>query len=143
MKARKAREFLQQVRKRDCIVNNKMIERDQWKAMATSATAPMGGERVQTSGSQQRMADAVGRYVDIEAQINEYIDQLYNAKRDVLAVIERLDVREYDLLHKVYIQYIPLAELAVIYDCSYSSITTTHGRALQHVEEILNERETE
>lgn len=140
MKARKARAFLERVQKLDCIINNKMIERDQWKAMATSATAPMGGERVQTSGSQQRMADAVGRYVDIEAQINEYIDKLYDVKKEVLDVIEQLDVKSYDLLHKVYIQHISLAEVSVIYDCSYSSVATNHGRALQQVEEILNER---
>ena len=142
-KARRARSFLEQVQKLDKIIENKIIECDQWKAMATSATAQMGGERVQSSGSQQRMADAVEKYIDIERRINEYIDKLYDTKMEVLGVIEQLEVGEYDLLHKVYVQYISLAEVAVIYDRSYSSVTTTHGRALQHVEEILERIEDE
>lgn len=137
----KAKEFLNQPRKLDVLIKNKLIEIEQWKGIAFSSTAQQNGERVQSSGSQQKMADAIDRYVDYENELNRQIDELIDTKRDVLAVIEQLDTIEYDLLHKVYVQFLTLSEVAVMFDRSYSNITTIHGRALKKVQDILDERE--
>lgn len=140
MKKVKAKNYLQQVQKIDTIIKNKMIEKEQWKAMAESITAASDGERVQASGSQQKMADAVIRYVEIEAEIDEYINLLLETKRDVVSVIERLPAIEYDVLHKIYIQYKEMYEVAAECQKTYSWVTTIHGRALKHVQEILKGR---
>ena len=140
-KMKEAQLFLKQLKKLDCMINNKMIERAQWKAMATGTTAKYGGERVQSSGSQQKMADSVCKYVDIEKELDAAIDRLVDARREVISVIERLNVMEYDVLHKVYVQYMTFDEVADEYGKSYSMITTIHGRALKNVQRILDERE--
>lgn len=140
MKKVKAKYYLQQVQKIDTIIKNKMIEKEQWKAMAESITVASDGERVQASGSQQKMADAVIRYVEIEAEIDEYINLLLETKRDVVSVIERLPAIEYDVLHKIYIQYKEMYEVAAECQKTYSWVTTIHGRALKHVQEILKGR---
>lgn len=146
----KAKEFLEQVRKLNVLIENKLAEIAQWKSIATSATA--GGtdvvingkvqqmDKVQSSGSQQKMADAVIHYVDLEAEINADIDKLIDAKKDVLKVIEQLEADKYDLLHKVYVQGFTLDEVAAKYGFSYSWATTLHGRALKDVQIILDER---
>lgn len=134
-----ARLFLQQLRKLDNMIRNKLIEKEQWKSLALGTTAQIS-ERVQTSGSQQKMADAVNRYVDIEAEIDRCIDKLVDKKQDVIGVIEQLELDEYDLLHQVYVQYLTFDEVADKCDKSYSSITTLHGRALVNVQRILEER---
>ena len=139
-KTREARIFLGQLKKLDSMIRNKLIEKEQWKALALGTTAQMGGERVQSSGSQQKMADAVNRYIDIEAEIDRCIDRLVDKKQDVIEVIEQLDLEEYDLMHKIYVQYFTFDEAADNYGKSYSSITTLHGRALVNVQRILDER---
>lgn len=136
----KAKDYLQQVQKIDVIIKNKIIEKEQWMSMATSTTASSDGERVQLSGSQQKMADAVVRYVELEADIDRYINSLIDTKKDVIEVIEQLPAIEYDILHRVYIQYKDLNDVAAEYGKTYSWITTVHGRALQHVQDILDER---
>lgn len=136
----KAKDFLKQLRKYEMLIRNKMAEKAQWKAIATGTTARIDGERVQSSGSQQKMADAIGRYIDMEAEIDRAIDKLVDAKNDVIHVIEQLPVDEYDVLHKIYVQYFTLYEVADIHDKSYSWVTTVHGRALQKVQKILDER---
>lgn len=138
MNKNKAKEFLRQVKKLDCMIENKIAEKEHWKAIATGTTMQLT-ERVQTSSSQQKMADAVTRYVSIEDEINECIDRLINAKREIISVIEKLDVTEYDLLHKVYVQGLTLYQVADIYDRTYSCITTIHGRALKNVRKLLDE----
>lgn len=136
----KAKEFLRQVYKFDRMVENKLAERRQWQEIATGASPQTTGERVQSSGNPQRMADAIGKYIDIEREINESIDRLVDAKRDVIAVIEQLNATEYDVLHKMYVQFMTLDEVADRKSKSYSWVTTVHGRALKNVQNILDRR---
>lgn len=136
-----AKAFLQQIKKLDTLIENKLIEKSQWWAMATSTTGKTDGERVSGSGNPDKMADAIMRYVGIEKEIDEYIDRLVDTKKEVIHVIEQLNTTEYDLLHKVYVQGIPLYDVAIQYDRTYSWCTTVHGRALKNVQKILdNER---
>jgi hypothetical protein len=148
--------FLNQLKKLDTMIENKMIERAQWKAIAEGVTA--GGtsvmilnkqgrkelhnmEKVQASGNPQKMADAVHKMIEIDEEINLCIDKMIEAKKDVLAVIERLPAAEYDIIHKIYVQHLTLYEVAAMSTRSYSSITTLHGRALKMVQTILDERD--
>lgn len=134
--------FLRQTEKLDARIKNKMIERQQWRDIAFSITANMDGERVQSSGSQSKMADAVSKCIDMEADIDRLIDQLIDTKREVVEVIEQLDSpTEYNVLHMRYIQYKGLQEIADHYGKDYGWATTCHGRALKNVQEILDENE--
>lgn len=136
----KAKEYLQQVNKLDKMISNKLIEVEQWKAIATGTTAASDGERVKASSNQKKMENAICRYTVIEEEINRHMDEMIDTKKDVIRTIEQLPVIEYDLLHHVYIQGMTLDEVACMNDKSYSWATTVHGRALQHVQEILDRR---
>ena len=139
-KTKEARLFLGKLQKLDAMIENKLIEKEQWKSIASGTTTQQGGERVQSSGSQQRMADAINRYRDIEAEIDACIDNLIDAKMDVIAVIEQLELDEYDVLHKMYVQYKTFYEVADMCKKSYSWVTHVHGQALWKVQKILDER---
>ena len=134
-----AKSYLRQVEKLDARIKNKLIERQQWKDIALGITANIGGERVQSSGGKQKMADAVIRCVDMEAEINSLIDELINTKQDVISTIEKLDSpTEYDVLHKRYIQYLSLQDIADHFHKEYGWATTVHGRALKSVQVLLD-----
>ena len=137
MEALEVKEYLNQVKKLDLQIHNKLIEKQQWKDIALGITANMDGERVQSSGAKSKMADAITKCVDMEAEINSLIDKLVDSKRDVIHTIEQLDSpTEYNLLHMRYIQYIPLKDIAEKWDMEYTNVTTIHGRALKNVERI-------
>ena len=138
-----AQKYLEQVEKIDTIIRNKLIEKQQWKDIALGITASGEGHFVQSSGSQSKMADALNKCMDVEREIDEYVDKLIDIKREVTATIEQLDSPyDYRLLHKRYIQYINLIDIAAEWGTDYSTITTAHGRALAHVQEILDRRNT-
>jgi len=154
-----AKEFLNQVKKLDVMIENKLIEKQQWKNIAMNVTSGANTvlvkvkgkdkyelqnmEKVQSSGNQQKMADAIHRYVDLEAEIDRCVDKLIEIKKDVISVIEQLNPAEYDLLHKVYIKHIDLAVAADKCERSYNWAKSVHGQALKNVQKILDERETE
>ena len=135
-----AKDFLQQPKKLDMMIVNKLAEQRQWRDVAMGITANMEGERVQSAGTQSRMADAVEKCVDMEAEINSLIDSLIETKKEVIQTIEKLDSPvEYDVLHRRYIQYISLQDIADHYHKDYGWATTVHGRALKSLQEILDE----
>ena len=136
------KEFLKQPERLDLRIKNKLIEKQQWKEIALGITANMDGERVQSSsGAKSKMADAVIKCVDMEAEIDSLIDELIDTKKKVIQTIERLDSpTEYNVLHMRYIQYLSLQEIADHYNRDYGWATTTHGRALKSVQELLERK---
>lgn len=136
-----AKEFLRQVEKLDVRITNKLIEQKQWRDIALGITANMEGERVQSTGGKSKMADAVERCVDMEAEIDSLVDILIDTKKEVIQTIERLDSAiEYNVLHMRYIQFKDLQDIADHYGKEYGWATTTHGRALKHLQTILDEK---
>lgn len=150
-----AKAFLNQLEKLDRLIENKQMEREQWYLLATSTTssgAPETGVRVQTSGSQQRMADAVDRYIDAGADINRMIRRMFEVRQQIIGVIEQLNATEYDVLHKRYagivsidpatgrkrIYRMSLQEIADAYGKSYNWATTINGNALKKVQRIID-----
>lgn len=137
-----AKEYLLQVKKLDLLIKNKLIESQQWKDIALGITANMDGERVQSSGTKSKMADALVKSLDIESEINSLIDKLIDTKREVIQTIERLSSPlQYDVLHLSYIQFLTLQDIADKYGMSYDWAKQTHKRALKNVQRILENRE--
>lgn len=129
------KEFLNQVKKLDLQIKNKLIEKQQWYEMAIGITSNMEGERVQSSGSQSKMQDAIIKCVDMEAEIDRLVDKLIDIKREVIQTIEQLESpTQYNVLHLIYIQGKTLQEVADEYAMSYDWAATTHGRALKNVD---------
>ena len=139
-----AQVYLERVEMIDSIIKNKLIEQRQWKDVALGITANMSGERVQSSGSKSKMAEAVEKCVDIEAEIDSLVDKLIDIKKEVIQTIEQLySPTEYNVLHMRYIQYKSLQEIADHYHKDYGWATTTHGRAIASVQKILDEKKGE
>ncbi|WP_425756210.1 hypothetical protein ACPW7J_02115 [Ihubacter sp. rT4E-8] len=136
-----AKEYLRQIRKIDTMIANKTAEAEHWKAVAQNICTYSEAERVQSSGNKQKMADAVCRYVSIEQDIDNALSDLILTRKEVIASIEQLETSEYDVLHKVYVQYKDFTEIADIMGKSYSWVTTVHGRALANLQKIIKERE--
>lgn len=136
-KKSKAQIYLEQVEKLNAMIENKMAESAQWRGVALGITSHSEGERVQSSGNQQKMADAIDRVVDLQAEINLLIDKLIDLKQEIIGTIEQLNTTEYDVLHKRYIQGMTFDEIGAAKGKSTSWATTVHGRALQSLSKML------
>ncbi len=135
----KAQIFLEKIESYNILIRNKLIEHQQLKDLALSITANIGSEKVQGTGSQSRMAEAIDRCVDIEAEITAIIEKYLDEKKNIVSTIEKLDSpTEYNLLHMRYVQGISLSDIADELQKEYTWVTTTHGRALKNLQNILN-----
>jgi DNA-directed RNA polymerase specialized sigma subunit len=134
----KVKNYLQQVQKIDAVITNKMIEREQWLTLASSLSGQTDGERVKSSGSNQKMEDSVVMAIDAARDIDKYVARLRDVKSEISEVIQQIPVKEYNVLHKLYIQGKDLDDVAADYKKSYSWASTMHGRALDHVQGVLD-----
>lgn len=158
-----AQDYLRLIRKIDRLIENKRAEKEQWEAVALGSSGggntvmingvPHEMDRVQSSGNQQRMADAILKYVDIDKEIDKYIYRLADVKRDVIGVLEQLSATEYDVLHKMYVgvlvkeknrtytRYMTQKEVAAHYDRSESWAKNVHRSGKRNVQRILDQRD--
>ena len=134
-----AQEYMLQWDKFNKMIQNKKEEVRKERDKAQGTTGQSDGDRVQSSGSKQKMADAVHRYTDLEREI----DGLEQKKREIINTIEQLPGDLYDVLHKYYIQSLSLKAIAVSVGKSYSWASTHHRQALKCLGEILERSRNE
>lgn len=129
-----------------------------WKVIATKTTAQVqtvniGGElhaveKVQSSGSGDSMAEAVCKYVDLEAELGAETAALIEERQSIIATIKKLPAREYRLIRLMYvgtvarsgeIVYMSLKQTAAEMGISRRTATGIHGSALDRLRKILKE----
>lgn len=133
-----AKEYLQQVRNSDIAIKDKMQELADLEVLVTNVNSINEGDRVQSSSSQDKMADTVCKIADLKMEIQEEINNLLRLKREVRDTIEK--VSEPDLvsiLYKRYILFKKWEEISVELNVSYRHTTRLHGKALIEIEKIL------
>lgn len=139
-----AQAFLEQYEMLYVQIECLQAEWHQWRDLAHSITAMVGGERVQSSGSHDKMASAVTKCLAVEDDILRQIERLIDKKDGIKRTLAQLDKpTEYSLLHQRYIQFKQLKTIADNFGASYDWATTTHGRALKSLQKILDERGAE
>lgn len=133
-----AKEYLQQIEILDELIEAKQVELFQLRRLATSVTVPTDREAVQTSGTSDKVGEMVVKIVDLENEINEMIDDFIDRKIKCINIIDQIKPPLYHkVLHKHYVQYKPLTDIASEISYSYQYILEIHAKALQEVEKIL------
>ena len=138
----KAKAYLERIELMDAKINTRLEELAQLNALATKTTSVLGGDRVQSSGSQQKMADCVAKIVDLKDEINAQIDRFVNYKQNVLKLMDKYcDPDCINLLYSRYFLYKEWEQIAVELNYTYKWVSGgLHQRALSQVQKGLDER---
>ena len=134
----KAQVFLESYEMDKVKMECKLSERQYWHDLSLTITGQMGGERVQTSGTKDKMAQARDVCIEKESEILSQVRTLAERQSEVTGVLDQMtNPTEYMLLHQKYIQCKELKVIADKFKADYTWATTVHGRALKSVEAIL------
>ena len=130
----RAKEYLQQLRRLDTVIDQKIKELDDLKVKSTC----IGGfdyskERVQTSPSGDApYVRTVSRIVDLNEEINREIDDFVDRKHKIINQIQGLDNPNYiQILFKKYVEYKTFEQISVEMNYTYQYIVLLHGYALK------------
>ena len=131
--------YLLQIQKLKAIRDNKTDELQKLWAKAEYPNAPVyGTERVQTSGGGQKLAHIIDDCIIKESELKEDIRRLTRAAKEIESVIEELELMEYKVIYERYINFNnDFNMIAEKLGLSYSTVTTLHGKALKHLELII------
>lgn len=133
-----AKRYLQQIQLCDSRINTRLEELHRLKEMVVRITSTPKDNIASGGGSQDKLANAVAKIVDLEAEIDREIDYFVNARRKVVALIDKLsDPDQIQVLHKRYVQYKTLERIACDMGMSYRNVCYIHGKGLQAVNEIM------
>lgn len=125
----------------DAKINADIEELTSLETLATRTTSVLGGDRVQASGSQQKMADSVAKIVDLREQINAEIDRFIDYKQEARELISECEAECITLISKRYFQFKTWESIAVDMNFTYQWVSGgLHQKALAHVQKALDER---
>jgi chromosome segregation ATPase len=99
-----AKEYLGQAYRLDQRINSKLEQVASLNELATKATSTLTGMPKNPNRATTKMADAVTKIVDLQAEINDDIDRLIDLKREIVTIIKTVNNTEYQtLLEKRYL----------------------------------------
>lgn len=109
-----AESYLNKVKMLDQLIDAKLAERKRLTEIATNISpSPLDGMPHSNTGTVSRtMENAVINLIMLEQEINQLIDRYANYKKHILSMLEKLPAKEYSVLHKYYIQYMTIEQIA-------------------------------
>ena len=129
-----AREFLNQAYKLDQRINSKLEQVSVLNDLALKVTGAITGMPHSPNHGSSRVADAVDKIVDLQAEINRDIDRLVDLKWEIVRVICSVDNPEYQtLLEKRYLCFMSWEQIAVEMNYGIDNIFRLHRKALAQV----------
>ena len=132
-----AKEYLGQAYRLDQRINSKLEQVASLNELALKCTSTLSGMPHNPNRGTSTMADAIGKIVDLQAEINRDIDALVDLKRDIVALIKRVDNTEYQtLLEKRYLCFMTWEQIAVDLNYSIHHLYNLHNSALEMCERI-------
>lgn len=138
----KAINYLKRIGCMDAKINTNIEELAHLEALATKTTSVMGGERVQASSSQQKMADCVVKIVELKNIITKEIDEYIELKNEARHLLGECDSECMTLLYKRYFQHEDWEQIAVEMKFSYKWVSGgLHQRALAQMQKALDGKE--
>jgi DNA-directed RNA polymerase specialized sigma subunit len=134
------KQYLNQVKKLDMMIENKKTELEGLESVVTSISIQTDAERIQSSGSKDRLGDTVARIVDLKEEIKTMLHELIDKKAEIIKVIEAVeDADAYKVLYCRYIKYMTYEEIAGEIHFTRQWVTQIHKRALEIVARSLHD----
>ena len=135
-----AKEYLMQAKFLDMRISSKIKQIEALNDLATSATSVLTGMPHNPNKATSKMADAVAKIVDLQAEINHDIDMLVDLKREISSTIKAVPSSELQtLLEKRYLCFQSWEQIAVDMGYSMHHLYKLHNQALSICDDLLNQ----
>lgn len=128
-----AEEYLERVRKIDSFIRNKLRDYARWLQEADDFGGCSMGDRVKSSRNLHRGADAIGNYIDVEAEIKA----LKFERSAIIAKIEMLPRDEYVVLYGIYVDGLSFNEIAYNERKSYEWVKVHRRKGLDLIQKLI------
>ena len=134
-----AEEFLKQYGDTVAKIKRKQRLKDSLEAQMYNVTSHLTPDKVQSSGSLQKIAEAVEEALDLEAEIKELYILKNKVRKEIEAVLDRIsDIRLCELLYEKYLLLTPEETIAEVIDRSEDRVSKLIKEGQEEVQRILD-----
>lgn len=133
-----AEDFLEGYSKIDAIIKSKQKKIEDLNDKATGTTSHLSPDKVQTSGSGQKMANSVDEALDLIEEIEPLKIQRTEIRREIESVIEQLPLLRYKILYRYYILFMSPQAIGDEIDRTKDTVNRQHRIAVAEVQSILD-----
>lgn len=123
--------YLSQAVRFERMIKNKFSEMTRYQDLITSVSVSTEGERVQSSGSKDKIGEFASRIIDMQNEI-----QALTVKRDmIINQIEGIENPDlYQVLYSKYVDGLNLYEVKDVIHCSKTQVYRVHEKAIAEFE---------
>ena len=132
--------YLNQIKRLDMMINNKLAEIYRLKNMASGIFISTDSERVQASGNKDRLGNTVAKIIDLERETDKLIDILFDKRNNIIKQIDSLSNSDYyQILALRYVNYDTFNDISGKTGWSIRQVFRLHGEALQEFEKAFGQ----
>ena len=134
-----AENFLEQYGDITAKIRRKQRLKENLEAQMYNVTSHLTPDKVQSSGSLQKIAEAVEEALDLEAEIKELYILKNKVRKEIEAVLDRIsDIRLCELLYEKYLLLTPEETIAAVIDRSEDRVSKLIKEGQEEVQRILD-----
>lgn len=133
-----AEEFLEQYGTIMATIRRKKRLKDNCEKQAENITSHLTPDKVQSSGSLQKMAEAIEEALDLEKEIKELFTLKNKVRKEIESVLNQISVKSCDILYEKYLILTSVEDIATVIDRSEDTVDRLIKEGQAEVQRILN-----
>lgn len=131
------KDYLGQIKKIDCLINNKLDEIYRLRSLVTSITISSDKENIKKSSDQDKLGNAIAKIVDLERETDELIDHFISRRKHIIAQIDAMDnLPFYNVLSLRFVSGLTIEAIAKKTKYSVDSVKRIQRDAIKAFEKI-------
>lgn len=133
-----AQEYLSRIKRQDKMIDRKVDRAARLYALALKTTPTLSDTGAMGGGNQDKLSNAMDKYMDLQAEIDRDVDELIEMQGEVYGLLCQIrNQKYYDVLEMHYLQYMTFEQIGVKMGYSRRWAEKLHGRALEVFGKVL------
>lgn len=133
-----AETFLEQYGDIKAKIKRKLKLKEKCEAQAENITSHLTPDKVQSSGSLQKVAEAVEEALDLEKEIKELLILKNKVRKEIEGVVNQISGKMGEALYEKYLILTPEEEIAKLIDRSEDRVSKLIKEGKEEVQRILD-----
>lgn len=131
------KQYLSQIGRYERMIDDKLTELYRLRQIASSISISVSDDKIMSSGSQDKMGDAVAKIVDLEKSVEDTITKYTETRQKIIMQIDNIpDINAYSVLFNRYVANKSFEKIADRIGYSVRQTIRIHGIALREFEKI-------
>lgn len=134
----KAEEFLERYGNITAEIRRKKRLKESLEAQTLNVTSHLTPDKVQSSGSLQKIAEAVDEALDLEKEIKELFILKNKVRKEIEFVLNQISVKFCEVLYEKYLILTPEENIAAVIDRTEDTVSRQIEKGQEEVQRILD-----